>query len=400
MKNISYVKNRKSPWCVCTTIAGEKRRKFFARESEAKEYLREFRRKIRENGVNSLFFSASERTDYEESLSLAKENGYERVLSFLSALMNGAKNSSSPSAPSAHAPKTRAISITDAAFQYYEEKERVGRRRETLRDIRNRVMKFADTFAAQPFSHLTQKQVEDWCLSGKASPRTCRNNFCAVHSFLRWAKRRGYHSLPLDFDRSAFLPRELKKQKSVFSLQDVREFLDLLQAEPIFRRFIPFFTLQLFCGIRRAEAERLRWEWIDIDKKQIRLPAEITKTGEEHIMRPPFLPDTVFAWLSPFRPADNSSAKIPVPTSVQRERIAARFGKWQHNGMRHTFATMHVSLHGDPAKTALLLRHRNQQRLWQNYLARLVPEDEARTFFALAPHAELSSLAKSAGKHQ
>lgn len=395
MKNIVYVKNRKSPWCVCTTIAGEKRRKFFARESDAKEYLRDFRRKIRDNGINALFFSASERTDYEESLALAKSHGYDRILALLAALINNTKTPQPQQPHPQSAPQPRKISIPDAAFQYYEEKERVGRRRETLRDIRNRVMRFADRFAAQPFASLTQKQIEDWCLDGKSSPRTRRNNFCAVLSFLRWAKRRGYHSLPLDFDRTAFLPRELKKQKTVFSLQEVREFLNLLQEEPIFRRFIPFFALQLFCGIRRAEAERIRWDWIDIEKKQILLPAEITKTGEEHILRPPFLPETVFAWLAPFRPSLNSSEKIPVPTSVQRERISHRFGKWQHNGSRHTFATMHVSLHGDPAKTAVILRHRNQQRLWQNYLARLVPEDDARAYFALAPSAALLDSVKT-----
>lgn len=53
--------------------------------------------------------------------------------------------------------------------------------------------------------------------------------------------------------------------------------------------------------------------------------------------------------------------------------------------MRHTFATMHVSLHGDPAKTAVLLRHRNQQRLWQNYLASLVSEEDAKAYFELSP---------------
>lgn len=201
--------------------------------------------------------------------------------------------------------------------------------------------------------------------------------------------------MPLDFERRDFLPRELKKQKTVFSLADVRDILDVVQEEPAFRRFIPFFALQLFCGIRRAEAERMRWEWIDFERKEIRMPAEITKTGDEHIMRQPFLPETVFRWLSPFRPTVFTDAKILSPSTTMWAAITRRIGKWERNGMRHTFATMHVSLHGDPAKTAVLLRHRNQQRLWQNYLARLVPEDEARAYFALSPqNALLAALGK------
>lgn len=385
---------RKSPWCVCLIHGGKKSRKFFATEKEARTYLREYRRKLEENGINALFFTPLDKADYMQALTIAREHGHDRVLSFVSALLRAQVAAGGIFSPQNSATKK---TLVEAYTEYYEAKEKQGRAKGTLGDIRLRVRRFCEAFNARPFSELTQRDIEEFCVRDDQSPRTCRNNFVSVLSFLRFCKRRGYHNMTLDFDRHAFLPRELKRQKSVFSLQEVRDILDVLQEEPTFRRFIPFFALQLFCGIRRAEAERMRWNYIDFASRSIRLPAEITKTGDEHIMRPPFLPETVFAWLEPFRPLVNSNAPIAAPSIHMRAAIMKRLGKWEHNGMRHTFATMHVSLHGDPAKTAVLLRHRNQQRLWQNYLARLVPEDEARAYFDLRPqNALLAALNRKA----
>lgn len=376
MPNPSYHENRRSPWCATFHLAGKRSRKFFTTEAAAKNFLRAVNRKKKEEGVNALFFSPAERSDYINALNMAKVNGYEQLYPFVVALLNRT---------SAESPKKKSdVSIQKAFEEYYVVKSNQGRSKSTLHDIHVRIGKFAKDFLGATFGDITQKHIEDWCIKGKIAPRSQRNNFTAVASFLRWAKRAGYHDLPLDFDRHAFLPRELKKQKPVFSLGEVERILDILQREPTFRRYIPFYALQLFCGIRRAEAERMRWEYIDVANKTIRLPAEITKTGDEHFMRAPFLPDTVFRWLAPFVPT-TTTATIHVPTNHARRLIDKKIGKWERNGMRHTFATMHVSLHGDPAKTAVLLRHRNQQRLWQNYLARLVPEEDAKKYFALSP---------------
>lgn len=383
MKNISYVAGRRSPWCVCTTVAGQKKRKFFATETEAKNYLRALRSKTKTDGLNAMFFSPAERADYEQALSVATERGFNRILPFITSLLTHGIGIATGARQACE--NVKPVSIMDAYYQYYESKEKIGRRTTTLDEIRSRVRQFAEAHKEIPFSKLTQKHVEAWCVSGNKSPRTCKNRFSVIVSFLRWTKRRGYHSLPLDFDKSEFLPRILNKQKTVFSVEEVRNLLDVLQEEPSFRRYIPFYAIQLFCGLRRGEAERMHWNWIDIPNKTIHLPAEITKTGDEHVMREPFLPSTVFAWLAPFAPTVNKTAKIIHPSVGKRAEITKQFGHWEHNGMRHTFATMHVSLHGDPAKTAILLRHRNQGRLWQNYLARLVSEEDARQYFALKP---------------
>lgn len=389
-KNIIYDPTRKNPWGYKIQIRGKTYRAFKKSKTEAINEKNAIIAKLKKDGIESMSFPPEQRADYNEAMDIARLHGYDKLLSFVSAILQKLKDST----PDEPIDNIKRVQIMDAYYEYYEAKERQGRSKATLHDIHTRVKRFAEHFKTQPFAHLTQRQVENWCTQGDSSPRTQRNNFVAVHSFLKWAKRRGYHNMDLDFDRHSFLPRELKKQKTVFSIEDVRRILDVLQEEPVFRRYIPFYALQLFCGIRRAEAERMRWEYIDFANKSIRLPAEITKTGDEHIMRPPFLPDTVFAWLAPFAPSVNKTSAIAKPGESMRERINLQIGKWERNGMRHTFATMHVSLHGDPAKTAVLLRHRNQQRLWQNYLARLVTEEDAKRYFSLKPQDALINALK------
>ena len=55
-----------------------------------------------------------------------------------------------------------------------------------------------------------------------------------------------------------------------------------------------------------------------------------------------------------------------------------------HNVLRHSFASYHVALEGDAARTALLLTHRNQSMLWQHYRGRAT-KAEAKAYFGIVP---------------
>jgi integrase len=44
------------------------------------------------------------------------------------------------------------------------------------------------------------------------------------------------------------------------------------------REAIPFFLLIMNTGMRSGEPAKLRWDWVDMEKREIYLPAEVTKT--------------------------------------------------------------------------------------------------------------------------
>lgn len=382
-KLISFVPGRNKPFCVSVYANNRRRREFYATEAEAKRRAAQIIAEKRRLGLEAMFFLPEQRAEYHAAR-LMLENAGKADLSILDAV-KAFLSAGTGGVPAAQQPASTETGMTyEKAFaEYLAVKKEAGRSARTIDDTKKRIGKFCRAFAASEMNALTQGDVERYCVRKEVSARTCRNEFTAILSFLRFCKRRGWISLDLEFERKAFLPRELVKQKTVFTLAQTQAFFDLLESTPQWAKHIPFFAVQFFCGIRRAEAERLRWEWIDFEKKQIHLPAEITKTGDEHILRAPMLPETVFAWAQRYR-FGAQSGTLPHPSLKTRAKIAKKI-KWVQNAARHTFCTMHVSLHGDPAKTAVLLRHRNQQRLWQNYFAKLVPEEEARAFFALAP---------------
>lgn len=269
--------------------------------------------------------------------------------------------------------------IGDAVEEYIFHKERIGRRAMTLKDVSQKLRAFAGAFSGKATADLSARDIEEYCISGDWQPRTCRNVFGCVRAFLRWCYRRKWLAFEPDFDMTAFLPRELKKAVTVFSASEIENLFGLLQGNVFWRKYIPFYAVQAFAGLRNAEASRLLWEDIDFEARTIRLKAEIVKTGEDFTVRG--LPGNLWAWLEAFR-ADKWS--VPYANAAAEIRRAAG---WKPNGLRHTFATMHVSLHRNPAETSLILRHRNQQRLWQNYLANPREQSEADRYFLIVPEA-------------
>ena len=58
--------------------------------------------------------------------------------------------------------------------------------------------------------------------------------------------------------------------------------------------------------------------------------------------------------------------------------------KWPSNAARHSFASYHLALQQDAAKTALQLGHTNTAVLFQHYRELARPED-AEAYFAITP---------------
>jgi hypothetical protein len=61
-------------------------------------------------------------------------------------------------------------------------------------------------------------------------------------------------------------------------------------------KFIPFFTINAFTGLRRAEAKRLDCSEIKIDRRLIDLPSGKSKNKRRKLVE---IPDNLTAWLTP-----------------------------------------------------------------------------------------------------
>ena len=242
---------------------------------------------------------------------------------------------------------------------------------------------FAKAFGERSLSTIRGKEIADWILSvgGKNlnTIRTIKSRIVYMFSL----------AVSLELVPAAphipteLFPRREQTPVAVYTTDDAQKLLHCLLASQ--SKLLPTFALLMFCGLRRTEANAMRWEWIDESRERIVIPAEICKTRDDWVLQSPALPSTVWEWLAVV-PPDEKKGNLPSLENNALFRILADAAvEYRRNGFRHTFCTMHISLADSAEKTALLLRHRGTQMLYRHYLAKLVPKEEAERYFALSP---------------
>ena len=155
---------------------------------------------------------------------------------------------------------------------------------------------------------------------------------------------------------------------------------------------MPFFAIGAFGGIRRSEREQLDWSMINLDKKQIRVPREITKLREDRLVR---LQDNVVEWLRPHAKASGSILPASLtdgqPSVGRLEELlkdaqTAAEVQMPRNALRHSFCSYHFALLENADLTADYAGH-DVKMLKKNYRHTVEPE-EAVKYFAIKPVAK------------
>jgi len=150
-------------------------------------------------------------------------------------------------------------------------------------------------------------------------------------------------------------------------------------------RLLPYVVFGMFCGIRRAELERLTWDSVNVSEATIILEAKNAKTRRRRVVD---LCEAALAWLA-LVPAETMQAEVRIVPSdfkdIWREfREKAGIAQWPNNALRHTFASMHYAWHQNENKLQAQMGHTSAKMLFENYRA-LVKKTEAEKFWALRP---------------
>ena len=135
----------------------------------------------------------------------------------------------------------------------------------------------------------------------------------------------------------------------------------------------PYIAVCAFAGMRPTECTRLRWQDIDFEDAIISVRAPNSKTGgQRHIEMHP----TLAAWLRACRPADAAPGDLVTPTknltanlAALRHRAGFGGGTWQHDCLRHSYATYYLKArHGEITRLQLNMGHRSAQLLYSRYV--------------------------------
>jgi integrase len=299
-----------------------------------------------------------------------------------------------------HFPEGGDRTVDQLVEDYLESRRQVDRRPATLLDIRARLGRgtpanversgagtlhlkptgFARDFAGVPVAHVTTADLERWMernVKGKSRTtwRGMRVHLVGLWNFAR--QRKFCRENPAEPLMTPKTSKSAKARPYVMPVEDVETIMRTAAAnEP---DTVPYFALALFAGIRpQGELGRLTWADINIERREIDIRADVSKTGDERFIE---MSENLVAWLLPHRKASGPIEAARAAVESVREKSGVR---WAADCMRHSFASYHLAQHDNAGKTALQMGHRSLGMLFEHYRRAVRKEDAAR-FWDIRP---------------
>ncbi|MEZ5275373.1 MAG: hypothetical protein R3F07_03210 [Opitutaceae bacterium] len=219
---------------------------------------------------------------------------------------------------------------------------------------------------------------------------TKRHHFCTVKRFFevcvheRWMDRNPMETLKP--------PHKDEDDIYVLPVKDAEKLFNAASKSIAVGRL----ALEAFAGLRYSSAARIAKADLDFKECGVTMQGKKHKSGRRHYAEG--FPGNLWLWLEAtpdqcwslterqyfeeksriFRAA-GLKPEGKAKTEEEREQLAR-----MRNVLRHSFASYHVALFGDAAKTAILLTHRNQAMLYQHYRGRATKRD-AVAYFGIVP---------------
>jgi len=264
---------------------------------------------------------------------------------------------------------------------YLKTKEAAGRRPKTLFDLRHRFKRICTKFGTTPVHTVTTQDIEKW-LDDNAykgvTRRDYRTHFVMLFNFAR--KRKVAESNPAE---DVEVPTLDEKMPTVLTVDQCDQLMQAVRTQT--PEMVPYFAIALFAGLRPTEAEQVDWAQINFESRVIKV---IPETAKKRRLRFVDMSGNLIEWLLPSRqPAGR------IFFSRKRFDLARRLSgvPWSNDVLRHSFASYHLALHENVAKTSMQLGHRNADVLFNHYRD-LVRREDAQKFWEIRPAHEAAVL--------
>jgi integrase len=277
--------------------------------------------------------------------------------------------------------RKRSVTVSYLIDEFIANRRAKGKSEIYLRDLTTRLGRFKVSMGERIIADLSVFDVDHWIQSLGVGPQT-QNNFRAVLSAMwTFAVRRGYATANVIqlVDKSSVL----RDHVPTFSVDEIGR---LLAAAP--PELIPVLAIGAFAGLRPEEINKLRWEDLDFHGRTIRVNASAAKTRKKRFAE---ISDNLQAWLRPYAGRTGPVA----PPNLQKMRRAtmkaAKIEKWPPDVLRHSFASAHYAFHRNPAHTAVIMGHRDQNMLLTHYRDLMKPTEAAR-YWTIVPQVQAKNI--------
>ena len=350
-------------------VAGKRVRRFFPTRKKAKSFLRVALARQRKEGEAGLLLTGAGRAEAVHAIEALQPHGKtltDAVRHYLDHLQT----------------LERTCPVGELIVKFLVAKAKDGLSAAYLRDLENRLARFAEDFGKRPVAEITTQEIDEWLRALPVALQTRKNFQTVLGTFFEFAVPAFARENPVT--RTA----EIKVKHppaEIFTPAQMRALL--ADAD---REFVPVLGLGAFAGLRQSEIERLDWSAIDLPRSRIRLDAAATKTGQRRLVD---IPANLAAWLAPV--ALPSGLVVESAKRMRLHRLAAmkaaKIKAWPLNGLRHSYASYHLALYSNAAKTAEQLGHSTSKTTYQHYREVCTIED-AREWFGLMPPVDFTNI--------
>lgn len=299
---------------------------------------------------------------------------------------------------------TSSKSVAQVRDDYLKEREREVKKGElrpiTIRNIRSRVNIFCDGLEGHnevpamgrlKIADIGRAEINEFLNSLPFHGQTKAHYRAQLHSLFEFARQREL----IEENPVSQLGRMKKKEKGagvrVLSIKEAEELLEAAQASPLARAFVPRVALGLFVGLRPSEVNRLNWEDIDFNRRDVHV-FNGNKVGQERYVE---LNPTAYAWLRKFR----GVGKVEYLSDGKTRRgwdnlrkslgwLTAREGaskdKWDSNVLRHSYGSYMLAVSDDDKYKVCALMGNSIGTLNKHY-RRAMPKQEAEPYWKILP---------------
>jgi integrase len=345
-------------------IGGKRQRKFFESREDAEQYAKQRTAETRAFGIHYTTIPANERAAISYQLERLKTIGW---------TLAGAVDFIEK-----HGKAKPSLPLGDVADEFLATKEKGGLRPRYVKTLRASINRFLLARRQKLIADVTPAEIQEYISSNGWQPATMRSYLVDVRTLFAFAVKRKYvaENTALAVD----LPKAEEVPPGIVSPDQARA---ILEASIDFAPdALPVIVLQLFCGLRRSEAEELSWDAIGDEFVEVK--AHLAKTRRRRLNK---ITPQLRAWLDLARAA---GGKLPALNYADKFKLilekAGLRQKWDQNALRHSFASYHFAKFKNENETAALMGN-SPQMVFQHY-RELVRPEIAEKYFAIMPPAD------------
>jgi integrase len=270
------------------------------------------------------------------------------------------------------------VTVKELTAELIEAKRKAGRSAIYLRDLKNILAIFGQSFGQRSVASVTVEEIDQFLNARPGSLKSrmnFRQNISVLFGFAK--KRRMIADNPVSHTEKPKLP---DTPPEILSVDETRELLEAAQREA--PDILPMLALGAFAGTRDAEIKRLDWSEVDLVRGHVEIKAAKAKSARRRIIT---MQPNLIECLRPYSGKTGRVVPQGYRSSLERVRKAAGLTQWKKNALRHGFASYRLAATNNAAAVAAELGHESSRMLYSTYRELVLPSEAERYWNNIRP---------------